>query len=92
MRKTLYLWLVAVVRQFNFTLETWCITVRCDTLPGGRGRVLHFYFSRLCSLVDRFLALRPIRQDCLQLAGLSAFFVAAKAEEVEPPEIRELVR
>jgi len=36
--------------------------------------------------------LQTIRRDCLQLAGLSAFFIAAKAEEVEPPEVWELVR
>jgi hypothetical protein len=28
MRKTLLLWLLEVVRQFNYTLETWCMTVR----------------------------------------------------------------
>ena len=43
------------------------------------------------SLLDRFLSSRPLHRNCLQLAGLTAFFVAAKAEEVEPPEISELV-
>ena len=30
--------------------------------------------------------------DCLQLAGLTAFWVAAKQEELDPPEAGELVR
>lgn len=28
MRKTLLVWLLAMNRQFNFSLETWCLTVR----------------------------------------------------------------
>ena len=43
------------------------------------------------SLLDRFLAIQPITTDCLQLAGLTAFFMAAKCEEVEPPQISELI-
>lgn len=70
MRRTLLEWLVAVNRQFNFTLETWCLTV---------------------NVMDRFLGLQPINRDCLQLVGLTSFFIAAKMEEVDPPEISELV-
>lgn len=70
MRHTLLHWLVAVNRQFQFTLETWCLTV---------------------NIMDRFLTMQPLNKDCLQLVGLTAFFIAAKAEEVDPPEISELV-
>jgi len=42
-------------------------------------------------IMDRFLAKQPINRDCLQLVGLTSFFIAAKQEEVEPPEISELV-
>ena len=42
-------------------------------------------------ILDRFTSARPLAAECLQLAGLAAFFVAAKAEEVDPPDISELV-
>ena len=70
MRRTLLEWLVSVNRQFNYTLDTWCLTV---------------------DVMDRFLAKQPIHRDCLQLVGLVAFFIAAKMEETNPPEISELV-
>lgn len=44
------------------------------------------------SLIDRFLAIQPLYKDALQLGGLTAFFIAAKAEEVDPPTISELIR
>ena len=43
------------------------------------------------NLMDRFLSRQLINRDCLQLVGLTCFFIAAKHEEVEPPEISELV-
>jgi len=43
------------------------------------------------NIMDRFLALQPIHTDCLQLVGLTSFFIAAKIEEVDPPETSELV-
>jgi hypothetical protein len=43
-------------------------------------------------LIDRFLSIQPLKRDCLQLVGLTAFFVAAKLEEVEPPQISELIK
>lgn len=70
MRHTLLHWLSSVNRQFQFSLETWCLTV---------------------NIVDRFLSMQPLNKDCLQLVGLTALFLAAKQEEVEPPEISELV-
>jgi len=70
MRYTVLKWLVAVNRQFDFTLETWCLTV---------------------NILDRFLCIQPMKRDCLQLAGLTSFFIASKLEEVDPPEIPELV-
>ena len=70
MRRTLLQWLVAVNRQFQFTLDTLCLAL---------------------SVMDRFLTVQPINKDCLQLVGLTSFFIAAKQEEVEPPEISELV-
>jgi len=70
MRRTLLEWLVSVNRQFNYTLDTWCLTV---------------------DVMDRFLVKQPIHRDCLQLVGLVAFFIAAKMEETNPPEISELV-
>ena len=43
------------------------------------------------NFLDRFLSGRPLHRDCLQLAGLTSFFVAAKSEEIDPPEVSELV-
>ena len=34
---------------------------------------------------------QPLDKNCLQLAGLTAFFIASKLEEIDPPEIPELV-
>ena len=70
MRLTVLKWLLEVNRQFNYQLETWCLTV---------------------NILDRFLAVQPLHHDNLQLASLTAFFVAAKLEEVDPPEIPELI-
>ncbi len=42
-------------------------------------------------MLDRLTSTRPLHSDCLQLAGLTALFVAAKQEEVEPPEVSDLV-
>jgi len=70
MRHKLLAWLVLVNRQFQFSLETWCLMV---------------------NILDRFLSIQALDKDCLQLVGLTAFFIAAKQEEVDPPEVSELV-
>jgi len=44
------------------------------------------------NFVDRFLATTPVDKNCLQLLGVAALLVAAKKEEVCPPEIDEIVR
>jgi len=43
------------------------------------------------SILDRFLSAQPIEKDIFQLAGCSAFLIAAKHEERFPPKISELV-
>mmetsp|Transcript_72446 Transcript_72446/g.169679 ORF Transcript_72446/g.169679 Transcript_72446/m.169679 type:complete len:334 (-) Transcript_72446:44-1045(-) len=43
------------------------------------------------SLVDSFLALKEVARDALQLLVVAALFVAAKFEEIEPPELRDIV-
>ncbi|XP_045616986.2 cyclin-O protein B [Procambarus clarkii] len=43
------------------------------------------------NLTDRFLAVTPLAQDCLQLLALATLFVAAKMEESVVPGISELV-
>ena len=48
-------------------------------------------FCLAASFLDRFLSLRQLHRDCLQLAGAAALLIAAKVEEVEPPEIPEVV-
>lgn len=43
------------------------------------------------NLLDRFLARKSVTRKRLQLVGIVAILVAAKFEEIYPPEIRELV-
>lgn len=42
-------------------------------------------------IIDRYLQVRAVRRSKLQLVGVAALLVAAKYEEIYPPELRELV-
>jgi len=44
------------------------------------------------SILDRFLVAQPIDKDIFQLSGCSAFLLAAKHEERDPPKLAELVK
>eukprot|EP00826_Nyctotherus_ovalis_P057138 TRINITY_DN7804_c0_g3_i9.p2 TRINITY_DN7804_c0_g3~~TRINITY_DN7804_c0_g3_i9.p2 ORF type:complete len:228 (-),score=68.24 TRINITY_DN7804_c0_g3_i9:1019-1702(-) len=41
--------------------------------------------------LDRFLELREVRSDALQLVGTTALFIASKYEDVSSPEIEDFV-
>jgi cyclin B len=43
------------------------------------------------NLLDRYLQLKQVRRSRLQLVGVSALLIAAKYEEIYPPELRDLV-
>lgn len=43
------------------------------------------------SLLDRFLALKRVKRKDLQLVVVSAMFIAAKFEEIDPPDVRDFV-
>lgn len=43
------------------------------------------------NIIDRFLELKQVRKSKLQLVGVAALLVAAKYEEIYPPEFRDLV-
>lgn len=43
------------------------------------------------NLIDRFLALRQLPRKRLQLCGITATLIAAKFEEIYPPEVRDFV-
>merc|ERR1719198_1026320 len=43
------------------------------------------------SLLDRYLATRKVRRKDLQLVSCTAAFIAAKFEEINPPEVRDFV-
>jgi cyclin B len=43
------------------------------------------------NLIDRYLAKKQVRRSKLQLVGVAALLLAAKYEEIYPPEIRDLV-
>ena len=48
-----------------------------------------FYLSM--SIVDRFLSCMSVLRSKLQLVGTAAIYIAAKFEEIYPPEIGEFV-
>lgn len=43
------------------------------------------------SVVDRYLALKPVSRHKLQLVGITAMLIAAKYEELYSPEVRDFV-
>ncbi|CAK9011585.1 unnamed protein product [Durusdinium trenchii] len=43
------------------------------------------------SLIDRYLSLRQVARKRLQLCGVAAMFIAAKFEEIYPPEVKDFV-
>lgn len=44
------------------------------------------------SIIDKFLSIKPIGKDKLQLLGAAAFFIAAKYEETyQVPDLTDLV-
>eukprot|EP00762_Andalucia_godoyi_P003289 ANDGO_06580.mRNA.1 G2/mitotic-specific cyclin-B len=46
-------------------------------------------FFLAVSILDRYLAVKPIARAKLQLAGMTAMLLASKFEEVYPPEVRD---
>eukprot|EP00054_Salpingoeca_dolichothecata_P013383 m.74684 g.74684 ORF g.74684 m.74684 type:complete len:392 (-) comp20449_c0_seq1:135-1310(-) len=52
-----------------------------------RFRLLQETFYLGICILDRFLAIQPVRKDKLQLAGVTAFLIASKYEEMYPPEV-----
>lgn len=43
------------------------------------------------SLIDRYLAALPVPRACLQLVGVVCMFVAAKFEQINPPQVADFV-
>lgn len=64
-------------------LVDWLVRVHeyCGLLPETLFLCIHY--------VDRFLSLKSVNQDKLQLVGIVALFVAAKYEEVTFPTVQE---
>lgn len=42
-------------------------------------------------IIDRYLEVKSVRRSKLQLVGVAALLIAAKYEEIYPPELRDLV-
>ena len=42
-------------------------------------------------LIDLYCTSNPVRRSRLQLVGITALFIAAKYEEIYPPEVRRLL-
>merc|ERR1719265_868305 len=43
------------------------------------------------NLIDRYLSKMPVLRKRLQLVGVVAMFIAAKFEEITPPELHDFV-
>jgi G2/mitotic-specific cyclin-B, other len=43
------------------------------------------------NIIDRFLALKPVARNKLQLVGITAILLGAKYEEVYAPEVRDFI-
>lgn len=43
------------------------------------------------SIIDRYLEVKQVRRSKLQLVGVASLLIAAKYEEIYPPELRDLV-
>lgn len=43
------------------------------------------------NIIDRYLANVDIERELLQLVGVTAFLLAAKYEEIYPPELRDII-
>jgi len=74
-----------VTTRMRYNCSSWIATVT---------RKMGFTLETFCLAVnymDRFLCVQPIEGNCLQLVGLTAFLIAAKQEEVDPPQLSELV-
>jgi len=59
---------------------------------------VHYMFKLLpetlflgISIIDRFLSLKPITRDVLQLVGITSMLVASKYEEIYAPECNDFV-
>lgn len=67
-------------------LMKWLVTIN---------RKLKYSLETFCLTVnyfDRFAAIQALDTEVLQLSGLCAFFLAAKIEEYEPPNVSFLVK
>ncbi len=91
MRRTVLSWLVRVCRQFRYSLETWCTAAAhldrflasAAAFPVAPDRL---QVGNKTNIPNIFCY-----KESFQLAGLTALFLAAKSEEVEPPDVSELV-
>eukprot|EP00092_Neocalanus_flemingeri_P037043 GFUD01040328.1.p1 GENE.GFUD01040328.1~~GFUD01040328.1.p1 ORF type:complete len:286 (+),score=50.66 GFUD01040328.1:416-1273(+) len=74
-----------VTPRMRFTLLDWMVDIT---------RQLEFSLETWCLAVnylDRFLGTQLLAKDCLQLVGLTALWLGAKQEELNPPSTEELV-
>lgn len=74
-----------VTEYMRCTLVHWLIKVNHQLQFGPETVFLAVNIS------DRFLAVTPLAQDCLQLLAVASLFIAAKMEESIVPGISELV-
>jgi len=76
-------------RSLNGRMRSILIDWIAQVLDMSRLSQRTFFLS--VSLVDRCLSIMQVDRSNLQLLGSSAFLIAAKAEEIYPPEVANLV-
>jgi len=74
-----------ITAEHRSTLVDWFASLRKQL--GLRRETLFLTVN----IVDRYLSLVEVRQRHLQLVGVAAFLIAAKFEEIKPPDVKDLV-
>ncbi|CAE7347455.1 unnamed protein product [Symbiodinium natans] len=72
-------------RQERSIAVDWLVEVQT------RGRLRTATIFLAVSLIDGYLALKEVKRDSLQLLVVAALFAAAKFEEIQPLQLRDLV-
>lgn len=74
-----------ISEKMRYILIDWLVEVHL------KFKLLPETMSLAVNLVDRFLAKHSVSRDNLQLVGITSMFLAAKYEEIYPPECNDFV-
>jgi len=74
-----------ISEKMRYILVDWLVEVHL------KFKLLPETMSLAVNLVDRFLSKNSVGRDNLQLVGITCMFIAAKYEEIYPPECNDFV-